>query len=184
MYFSRNYFIFFIGVMLMFNTGFGQTKNLLDSVKYNPKKAIVHSALIPGWGQITNKKIWKVPLVYGALGTTAYLFKRNLTQYNESKQAYILATDNDPSNDNQILQPYFSVKDQPERIRVFRNQVRQNVDYCAVFFVVLWGLNVVDAAVDANLKTFDVSDNLTLNLSAGHSSLANTNGISLFMSIK
>jgi len=152
--------------------------------RFNPKKAIVRSAIIPGWGQITNKKIWKVPLIYGALGTTAYLFNRNITQYRDAKQAYILATDNDPTNDDQIKQPYYSVKDQPERIREFRNAVRQNVDYCVVFFVLFWGLNVADAAVDAHLKSFDVSDNLSIQFKAGYSPVAHTNGMSLIMSIK
>jgi hypothetical protein len=151
---------------------------------FNPKKAIIRSAIIPGWGQITNKKIWKVPLVYGALGTTAFLFRRNIIQYHDSKSAYILATDNDPSNDDQIKQPYYSVKDQPERIKEFRNAVRQNVDYCVVFFVLVWGLNVADAAVDAHLKSFDVSDDLSIQFKAGYSPLARTNGLSLVMTIK
>jgi len=151
---------------------------------FNPKKAIIRSAIIPGWGQITNKKIWKVPLVYGALGTTAFLFRRNIIQYRDSKSAYILATDNDPSNDDQIKQPYYSVKDQPERIKEFRNAVRQNVDYCVVFFVLVWGLNVADAAVDAHLKSFDVSDNLSIQFKAGYSPMARTNGLSLVMTIK
>jgi hypothetical protein len=155
-----------------------------DSSIYNPRKAIVHSAVIPGWGQITNKKYWKVPLVYGALGTTAFLFFRNIRQYNDAKNAYKLAIDNDPLNDYLIKQPYFSVKDQPERIRIFRNQVRQNVDYCVLFFIAFWGLNIADAAVDAHLKTFDVNDNLSLYFKPGHSQLSNTNGISLIMSIK
>jgi hypothetical protein len=151
---------------------------------FNPKKAIIRSAIIPGWGQITNKKIWKVPLVYGALGTTAFLFRRNIIQYRDSKSAYILATDNDPSNDDQIKQPYYSVKDQPERIKEFRNAVRQNVDYCVVFFVLVWGLNVADAAVDAHLKSFDVSDDLSIQFKAGYSPMARTNGLSLVMTIK
>jgi hypothetical protein len=151
---------------------------------FNPKKAIIRSAIIPGWGQITNKKIWKVPLVYGALGTTAFLFRRNIIQYRDSKSAYILATDNDPSNDDQIKQPYYSVKDQPERIKEFRNAVRQNVDYCVVFFVLVWGLNVADAAVDAHLKSFDVTDDLSIQFKAGYSPMARTNGLSLVMTIK
>lgn len=160
----------------------GQSRT--DSLVYSPRKAIVKSALIPGWGQAYNKKYWKIPLVYGALGVTGYLFTRNLTQYRDSKQAYILATDNDPTNDYLIKQPYYSVKDQPERIRVFRNQVRQNVDYCVVFFVLFWGLNVVDAAVDAHLKTFDVSDKLSLQLKAGYSEMARTNGIGIVLNIR
>ncbi len=155
-----------------------------SSVKYNPKKAIVRSAIIPGWGQITNKKAWKLPFIYGALGTTTYLFFRNIGQYKDAKNAYILATDNDPTNDYLIKQPYYSVKNQPERIRVFRDQVRQNVDYCVVFFVLFWGLNVADAAVDAHLKTFDVSDKLSFQIKGGYSPMARTNGLSLMMTIK
>jgi hypothetical protein len=151
--------------------------------KYNPNVAVWRSLMLPGWGQATNKKYWKIPLVYGALGTTGYLFFRNIRQYKDAKNAYILATDTIPGNDNQIKQPYFSVKDQPERIRVFRNAVRQNVDYSVLFFIAFWGLNVADAAVDAHLKTFDVSDELSLRIKAGHSSMANTDGLSLILHI-
>ena len=104
--------------------------------KYRPRKAIIRSAVLPGWGQVTNKKAWKVPVVYAALGISTYFFFRNLRQYKDSKSAYILATDGDPTNDYLIKQPYYSVKDQPERIRSFRKQVRQNVDYSALFFLV------------------------------------------------
>lgn len=150
---------------------------------HNPKIAIRRSAILPGWGQATNKKYWKIPLVYGALGTTSYLFFRNLKQYRESKDAYILATDGDETNDYLIKEPYYTVRSQPDRIRNFRNQVRQNVDYSALFFLIFWGLNVVDAAVDAHLKSFDVSDDLSLHLKPGYSPTANTTGISLVLQI-
>ena len=146
---------------------------------YSPRKAIIRSAILPGWGQYTNKKYWKIPLVYGGLGTTGYLFFRNLSQYKEARNAYRLATDNDPLNDNLIPEPYFSVRNQPQRIATFRNQVRQNVDYSVLFFILFWGLNVVDASVDAHLKTFDVSDNLSFQIIPGYSPLAKTNGVSL-----
>ncbi|MBU3714006.1 MAG: hypothetical protein FGM46_03570 [Ferruginibacter sp.] len=148
-------------------------------VNYNPKKAIIRSAILPGWGQITNKKYWKLPLVYGAIATPVVLFYQNYNQYLDAKSAYILATDNNPDNDDQIKQPYYSVRNQPERIRAFRNQVRQNMDYCALFFIALWGLNVVDAAVDAHLKTFDISDDLSIQIKGGYSPSARTSGISI-----
>ena len=114
-------------------------KTIKDTTKkYNPNIAIRRSALVPGWGQATNRKYWKIPLVYAALGTTTYLFFRNLKQYKEARQAYILATDGDLSNDYLIKQPYFAVKDQPSRIRSFRNAVRQNLDYSALFFLIFW----------------------------------------------
>ena len=151
--------------------------------KYNPGIAIRRSAMLPGWGQYTNKKNWKIPLVYAGIGIPAYLFTKNLKQYKEAKRAFILATDNDPTNDDQITEPYYSVRMQPDRIRVFRNSVRQNVDYSVLFFIVFWGLNVADAAVDANLKTFDVSDELSLQIKGGYSPLANTNGFSIVLNI-
>lgn len=150
---------------------------------YNPRIATYRSAIIPGWGQATNKKYWKIPVVYAALGTTAYIFFRNVRQYNEAKNAFINASDGNPTNDSLIPQPYYSVKDQPDRIKTFRNQVRQNVDYTVLFFILFWGLNVVDATVDAHLKTFDVSDDLSLQIKPGYSQLANTNGISIVLNI-
>jgi hypothetical protein len=153
-----------------------------DSIKpYPPRLAIIRSAILPGWGQITNKKYWKLPLVYGALGVTAGVFIYNIKTFRKAKNAYILATDNIPSNDILIPEPYYSVRNQPERIRSFRNQIRQNVDYSALFFILFWGLNVVDATVDAHLKGFDVGDNLSLQLKAGYSPLAQTNGVSLVL---
>ncbi len=151
--------------------------------KYKPSIAIKRSAMLPGWGQYTNKKYWKIPLVYAGIGFPTYLFFRNLKQYREAKQAFNLASDNDPSNDILIKEPYYSVRSQPDRIRVFRNEVRQNVDYSVLFFVVFWGLNVADAAVDANLKTFDVSDDISIKIKGGYSEMARTNGVSVVFNI-
>jgi hypothetical protein len=158
--------------------------SLIPKATYSPRKAIIRSAIIPGWGQVTNRKIWKVPLVYGALGSAVYLFNRNLNQYREARTAYLLATDNIPENDAQIPQPYYSVRTQPERIRVFRNQVRQNLDYSILFFIACWGLNVVDAAVDAHLKTYDINESLSLSIHAGRSSISGQHGIGLQLNIK
>ncbi len=153
-----------------------------DSSKpYSPRIAILRSAVLPGWGQITNKKYWKLPLVYGALGITVGVFFHNVKQYTTARDAYINATDGDTSNDYQIPEPYHSVLSNPEKIRTFRIQVRQNVDYSVIFFLAFWGLNVADAAVDAHLKTFDVGDNLSLRIKAGYSELAHTNGLSLVL---
>lgn len=153
------------------------------SKAYNPRIATYRSAILPGWGQYTNKKIWKIPVVYAALGTTTFIFFRNVKQFNEAKNAYANAIDGNTANDFEIPQPYFSIKDQPDRIRTFRNQVRQNIDYTVLFFILFWGLNVVDATVDAHLKTFDVSDNLSLRVKPGYSPLANTHGISIVLNI-
>jgi len=187
--------ILFIAALFFCNDSFAQKKDSTvkkntrifgkadTTKKYSPRIAIIRSALIPGWGQATNKKYWKMPVVYAALGITTVIFFRNIKQYREARDSYINAIDGDPGNDHLIPQPYFTVKDQPERIRTFRNQVRQNVDYTVLFFIAFWGLNVVDAAVDAHLKTFDVSDDLSLQIKAGYSPMANTNGVSLVLNL-
>lgn len=155
-----------------------------DTTKaYNPGIATIRSAILPGWGQATNKSYWKIPIVYGALGTTGYIFFRNVKQFKEAKAAYANAIDGNTGNDSEIPQPYYSVKDQPERIKTFRNQVRQNIDYTVLFFIVFWGLNVAEATVDAHLKTFDVSDDLSLQIKPGYSPLANTTGVSIVLNI-
>jgi Family of unknown function (DUF5683) len=156
----------------------------IDTSKpYNPRIAIKRSLILPGWGQFTNKKYWKMPIVLGALGTTGYIFFRNIKQFKEANAAFKNASDGNTVNDNEIPEPYYSVRTNPDRIKTFRNQVRQNIDYSVLFFIAFWGLNVADAAVDAHLKTFDVSDNLSLQIKPGYSPMANTNGISLVLNI-
>ena len=128
--------------------------------KHNPKIATFRSAVLPGWGQAYNRKYWKIPIIYGALGTTAAVFVFNLKTYKALRQAYIYLSDTIPSNDA-LIDPDF-VRLSPESIRSYRGSFRQNVDYSVLFFILFWGLNVVDATVDAHLKSFDVSNDITL----------------------
>ncbi|HUS02400.1 MAG TPA: DUF5683 domain-containing protein [Chitinophagaceae bacterium] len=161
-------------------------KNILSldtsAQKYNPKVATFRSAVLPGWGQAYNKKYWKIPIIYGALGITAGIFKYNLKTYKILRQAIILRSDNDPGNDT-LVDPQF-VNFSTESIRSYRNSFRQNVDYSVLFFIIFWGLNVVDATVDAHLKSFDVSDNISLRIKPGYNLNTNTGGISLVFSFK
>ena len=161
-------------------------KNILSldtsAKKYNPKVATFRSAVLPGWGQAYNKKYWKIPIIYGALGITAGVFFYNLKTYKILKQAIILRSDTIQGNDN-LVDPRF-VNFSTESIRSYRNSFRQNVDYSVLFFIVFWGLNVVDATVDAHLKSFDVSDDISLKIKPGYNPNTNTGGISLVFSFK
>lgn len=157
--------------------------------EYNPGKAALRSAILPGLGQIYNKKYWKLPIVYGALGTSAGVFVFNLTSYRDTRFAYKAkykvsqpgATAADTAALLKIKSPLerYSL----ETLRYYRDQYRRDLDYSVLFFVVLWGLNVVDAAVDAHLKSFDVSPDLSFKLKTGRSEIANTNGLSLVLTI-
>src|SRR5207249_5829000 len=68
-----------------------QNRAKADSLRkaFSPRKATIRSAIIPGWGQAYNKKYWKIPLVYGALGTTAVIFFYNITTYRDLRFAFI-----------------------------------------------------------------------------------------------
>lgn len=149
--------------------------------KFDPRVATRRSAILPGWGQIYNKKYWKLPLVYGALGTTAGVFFYNIKTYKLLKLAFILKSDTIPANDAQIDDRFRNLS--AGALRSYRNSFRQNVDYSVLFFIVFWGLNVVDATVDGHLKQFDVNDNLSFELKPGYSPMANTAGISLVLDI-
>ena len=159
----------------------------VDSVVkvHSPRKAIIRSAIIPGWGQIYNKKYWKLPLVYGALGATVYVFFDNLQIYRDSRFAYkakYQASQGDSSLYNQI-KPEYSIYSL-ESLRSNRDQFRKYIDYSVLFFVFFWGLNVVDAAVDGHLKAFDVSPDLSLKVKPGYSEMAGTKGVSIILAFK
>lgn len=162
------------------------TKNILSldtsAKKYNPKVATFRSAVLPGWGQAYNKKYWKIPIIYGVLGTTAAVFFYNLKTYKILKEAIILRSDSDPLNDS-LVDPRF-INFSTESIRSNRNSFRQNIDYSVLFFLIFWGINVVDATVDAHLKSFDVSDNISFRVKPGYDPNANTAGISLVFAFK
>jgi Family of unknown function (DUF5683) len=153
---------------------------------HSPRTAAIRSAILPGLGQIYNKKYWKLPIVYGALGVTGYIFFDNIKVYKESKFAYAARIKAEPplldSTDYNKLETRFKLFSVGS-IRNQRDKFRQYIDYSILFFVFFWGLNVIDASVDAHLKSFDVGPNLSLKLKAGYSEMAKTNGISLVMNI-
>ena len=156
---------------------------------YNPRKAALRSAILPGWGQIYNKKYWKLPIVYGALGTSAGIFFFNLQTYKDTRKAYTIkynmsrsgATAADSARYNEI--PDYLKPLTEGALRSYRDSYRRDIDYSVLFFVLLWGLNVVDAAVDAHLKSFDVSPDLSLRFKPGYSEMAGTNGFSVVLNM-
>ncbi len=150
--------------------------------KFDPKKATIRSAIIPGWGQAYNKKYWKIPIVYGALGITAGVFFDNLKVYKQLRQAVILLSDKDKTNDSLVVDRFRGLP--LETVRTGRNVFRQNIDYSVLFFLLFWGLNVVDATVDAHLKGFDVSPNITMKIRPGFNYATNSPGISLVFNFK
>jgi hypothetical protein len=170
----------------------------LIKAQHSPRKAAIRSAIIPGWGQIYNRKYWKVPIVWGALGVTGYIFFNNLDTYKDLKFSYAAKykASLKPYDSTHPSPPpyqdstdYFKIKDRylpidQEALRVNRDLYRKYVDYAAVFFIIFWGLNVVDATVDAHLKAFDISPDLSLKIKPMYNPLAKAGGVSFVFNFK
>ncbi len=123
----------------------------------NPGKAAMYAAVLPGLGQIYNKKYWKLPLVYGALGAGIYAITFNHDQYRIYLDAFYTQIDDDITNDQ-----FAGVYDERQLIEL-QNIYRRWRDLSIILTGVAYGLQVLDAYVDAHLFYFDVSDDLSLN---------------------
>jgi Family of unknown function (DUF5683) len=156
---------------------------------YKPKVAALRSAILPGLGQIYNKKYWKLPIVYAALGISGGVFIYNLKNYKDTRFAYqAIYKASQPGATAADSVDYFKIKPPLQRyslstLQYYRNSFRRDIDYSALIFIILWGLNVVDATVDAHLKAFDVSPDLSLRFKPGRSRMAGTTGLSLVFNI-
>ena len=125
----------------------------------DPKKAMILSFVLPGSGQLYNKKYWKLPLVYGAYGLMIYFIDFSSGQYKFFKQEYIYCVDDDPETISLLkTQKGWGEDDIKSERDLYRKRVE--LSYVGLFAVSL--LSGVDAFVDAHLKGFDVSDDLTM----------------------
>jgi hypothetical protein len=145
----------------------------LTRKKHDPRKATLYSTFLPGLGQVYNKKYWKVPIVAAALGIPAYLYFSNRQEVKNAQYAIDLVV-NHAGDTAPISQAVLNTVEPQLRqavaggydnvLRSYRNQVRQYQDYSVLFFMLFWGLQIVDATVDAHLKDFDVSDKLSMRI--------------------
>lgn len=147
--------------------------------------AALLSAIIPGAGQVYNKKYWKVPLVYGVLAIPTYTFVDNLNWFKKTRLAFNIAFNKDTARYDEVdPRLIYMVKNgYTSSLQNYRDDFRRNVDYSALVFLLVWGLNVVDATVDAHLKDFNITDDLSLQLKPGYMPIANTAGIGIVLNI-
>lgn len=126
-----------------------------------PQKATLYSALLPGLGQIHNKKYWKVPIIYAGFASLAYSAYFYTNEYNRVRTALIQARDT--SLKNTPTDPEFQNIPIPVLTNV-REFYRKSRDLSYIGMVGLYVINIVDAAVDAHLKSFDVSENVSMKI--------------------
>jgi len=128
-----------------------------------PKKVLRRSLILPGWGQVTNKQAWKVPIVYGLLGGLTYYSVYLHKQYHDYRAAYYNLNPDTPDDGRFGPTPgYISAGTSLESLRQNRNFFRNRRDLVYVFIGLSYALNAIDAYVYAHLRPFDVSDDLSM----------------------
>lgn len=136
-----------------------QTGEQIDMLA--PSKAAFYSAVLPGLGQAYNKKYWKIPIVYAALGTGVYFYKMNDKQYNRYRDAYKRRLAG--YQDDEF---YGEISGQPriedEALIRAQKTLKKNKEISILITLGLYALNIIDANVDAHLIQFNVDENLTL----------------------
>lgn len=143
-----------------------KTKDTLISLDYDalrPAKASFFSAVLPGLGQIYNKKYWKVPLVYAAIGTSLYFYLDNQKKYNIYRTEYKNRLEGVKKSD-EILS-----KLSENTLITAQKFYQRNRDLSTLFMVAFYALNIIDANTDAHLSQFNVNEKLTFNTNINHS---------------
>jgi len=147
-----------------------------DSIKkmnlVDPVKVVWMGSVFPGYGQILNKKYWKVPLVYGGFAACAYFISWNTSKYQKYTTAYrdIIDTDDNTNSFIAALPTGYTVetfggKDYYiQTLKTAQDNYRRNRDLSILCSVGFYALTIVDAFVDAQLSDFDISPDLSLHL--------------------
>ncbi len=136
----------------------------------DPKRALWLALVVPGAGQIYNRKYWKLPIFYGGFLGCTYALMWNQQMYKDYAQAYIDIMDDDPNTKSymNMLPPNYDITGMEDRFKtIFKNKkdrYRRWRDYAAFSFVGVYLLSVIDAYVDAQLSAFDISKDLSLNV--------------------
>jgi len=135
-------------------TGDVQQENVVKV--HSPHKATIYSALVPGLGQIYNKKYWKLPIIYGATGILIYAFDFNNDEYNAFKTAYAQMDAGEKTE-------FRGFTDKTIVLRI-KDNYRRNRDLNVISLAAVYLLNIVDATVDAHLFDYQINDDLSLNI--------------------
>ena len=128
------------------------------SEEHSPTKAALYSAVLPGLGQVYNRKYWKVPILYGGGVFVYYLIDQFNNNYNELSNAYEAAL-NDQLGETEKFDRYVNYT--PDQIKAARDINRRYRDLNIIIMVGVYLVNVIDATVDAYLFNFDVSNDLS-----------------------
>ena len=136
----------------------------------DPKQALWLSLVLPGAGQIYNRKYWKLPIIYGGFIGCTYALLWNQQMYKDYSQAYIDIMDDDPNTASymKMLPMGYDISGREEQFKnIFKHKkdfYRRYRDLSIFAFMGVYLISVIDAYVDAQLSTFDISKDLSLHV--------------------
>lgn len=140
-----------------------------------PQKAVLFAAMLPGAGQVYNRKYWKLPLVYGALGSVGYGLYQYQTRYREYAvgRRALLAGKTIPELSGKLVTQEKNERGVATGLDRYRTQRDTFIGYMALTY----GVVVLDALVDAHLQEFDISEDLALRVKPSVLPLATGGGL-------
>ncbi|WP_040279079.1 DUF5683 domain-containing protein [Psychroserpens damuponensis] len=141
-----------------------------------PSKAAFYSAVLPGLGQAYNKKYWKIPLVYAAIGIPVYLYIQNdkdLDLYRDAYKRRLAGFSDDP---------FQNISD--DGLIRAQQQLRRNKELALLIAIGMYALNIVDANVDAHLLQFNVDEDLSLRPHFKYNQMENNTNLGLTLNFK
>lgn len=145
-----------------------RTERLLGMRVTRPQKATLLALVLPGAGQVYNRRYWKLPLVYGAVGGTGYglyFYQKAFREYREGKEEYArLLRDNPNATLSQLSGPRVKLETSTANLQSGLVQYRRYRDTFIAYTALAYGITILDALVDAHLRDFDISDDLGLRL--------------------
>jgi hypothetical protein len=152
-----------------------------EDVFHSPRKAALYSAVLPGLGQIYNRKYWKVPIVYAGYGTLGYFVYFNSTHYVTYRDAYIDFTDENPGTtsyfniisdaidpstyDKELYPERYNQSDydwMKQQLKDYMDFYKRNRDLSLIGIAGWYILTILDSVVDAQLFHFDIDPDLSL----------------------
>lgn len=141
-----------------------------DTYKPDPVNTIWLGAVIPGYGQIVNRKYWKLPIVYGGFIGCTYAIGWNSSRFVSYKNAYLDIRDNDDQTnsfleiipDGYTIESYGGKDAFTDLLKTGMDKARYNRDLSIIVSIAYYGLTLIDAYVDAHLYDFDISPDLSM----------------------
>lgn len=136
----------------------------------DPQKATWLAVVFPGAGQIYNRKYWKLPIVYGGFIGCLYAYNWNGQMYSDYRQAYLDIMDTDPNTNSyeDFFRPGYDFEKNKDYLKeVFKkrkDRYRRWRDLSVFAFAAVYALSIIDAYVDAQLSSFDISDDINLSI--------------------